>query len=188
MQFAGHHRAKVVNLLAVGLHPFAVGAGHHVDGRRGNHPRAEELSLFAAHHILVSVAGDAQPGNNPDFVANGRQLLANGGEINGNGQIGRHLPADVATDHSCQHRRGRAVAPAPGYFAKHRRGGFSVQTRDACCRLPTLQALVVLIKPGAQVGRSPVNCDVARCHVISFNLRVELAIMVSAACSAASLS
>jgi hypothetical protein len=48
-----------------------VGAGHHVDRRRGKRPRAEELRLFAAHHVVVIVARDAQAGNNPDIVANG---------------------------------------------------------------------------------------------------------------------
>ena len=72
VQFAGHHGTKIVDLLSIGLHPFAVGTGHHIDRRRRERARTKQLGLFTAHHIVVIVTRDTQPGNNPDIVANGR--------------------------------------------------------------------------------------------------------------------
>ena len=83
VQFAGHHRAKVLNPPAVGFDPFAMGAGHDVHRRRGQQACAEELCLFAAHDVVVVFAGSAKPGDNPDPFIYGGQLVANGREIGG---------------------------------------------------------------------------------------------------------
>ena len=72
VQLAGHHGAKIVDLLSVSLDPLAVRSGHDVDRRRRKRARAKQLRLFAAHHVVVVVARNAQAGNNPDIVANGR--------------------------------------------------------------------------------------------------------------------
>ena len=72
VQFAGHHGAKIVDMLCICLDPLAVRAGHDVDRRRRKRARTEQLCLFTAHHVMVIVARDAQTGNNPDIVANGR--------------------------------------------------------------------------------------------------------------------
>ena len=71
VQLAGHHGAKIVDLLSVSLDPLAVRSGHDVDRRRRKRTRAKQLRLFAAHHVEIPVLFNLEAGYNPHAFSNG---------------------------------------------------------------------------------------------------------------------
>ena len=57
-QFAGHVGREVGDAAAAQLDPFAVRAGQHEPAVTvAEHLRAEQLRLFAAHHVDAAVGG-----------------------------------------------------------------------------------------------------------------------------------
>ena len=58
---------KVAHHAVLHLHPFAVGAGHHVTLRRHQLPGAQQLRFFTAHYVVICSLRHFQPRHDPHF-------------------------------------------------------------------------------------------------------------------------
>ena len=67
MQFAGHRRGELAQHAVLHLHPFAVGAGHHVTLRGHQLPGAQQLRFFTAHYVVICSLRHFQPRHDPHF-------------------------------------------------------------------------------------------------------------------------
>ncbi|MNE78845.1 hypothetical protein D3C80_1752860 [compost metagenome] len=98
----------------------------------------------------------------------------------------RHLqPAGIAADHPSHHHR-QWLSPPRHQLAENLLRRAAIKAGNTGLRLQAIDTDALFVTPGAQVGGTPVNRDKAVTHVMSFRRLVELAIIASAACSAAS--
>ncbi len=169
-EFASHRGGEAGDRAALDGRPFAMRAGlaeHRVGRHQPGSDRAEQLHLFAAHHVGMQPVAVRQPRHDRGAVVDPVEPGGDLGKTRRRRDIGYAAPADVRSDHPGEQHRQVAK---PRADTGHVRLVFARRDVRRAAIVPLGRDDAAVLDPErTAIGRPPIDCNKIA-HLITLGL------------------